>query len=233
MTSTLDPGQRLGPVTAATLVESVAEAIRTSILTGGIAPGERLVEAELARELQVSRGPIREALALLDKDGIVFSVPRRGKYVQEFTPQLVDEIYSLRRVLEPYAASLVIERLNAEREHWLDAAVSGIAEAVAADDAKVLAACDVAFHHLLYELAGHDLLLRAWSENIAGKLRILLNVTTRTLPALADAERQHRLLIEPILARDVASARAAVESHIDEAWQRAHLGLAGSEPVAL
>jgi DNA-binding GntR family transcriptional regulator len=233
MTSTLDPSQRLGPVTAATLVESVAEAIRTSILTGGIAPGERLVEAELARELQVSRGPIREALALLDKDGIVFNVPRRGKYVQEFTPQLVDEIYSLRRVLEPYAASLVIERLDEEREHRLEAAVSDIAEAVAADDAKVLAARDVAFHHLLYELAGHDLLQRAWSENIAGKLRILLNVTTRTLPALADAERQHRRLIEPILARDVVTARVVVESHIDEAWQRAHLGLAGSEPVAL
>jgi DNA-binding GntR family transcriptional regulator len=225
--------RRLRPVSAATLVESVADAIRTSILGGRFAPGERLVEAELARELQVSRGPIREALALLDKDGIVVNVPRRGKYVQGFTPKLVDELYSLRRVLEPYAASLVIEHLDKPRERRLEAAVSEIARAVKADDAQLLAARDVAFHDLLYELADHDLLQRAWSENIAGKLRILLNVTTLTLPALADAERQHRLLIEPILARDAATARAALESHIDEAWQRAHLGLAGHEPVAL
>ena len=85
----VNSSQRLRPVTAATLVESVADAIRAEILAGRFAPGERLVEAELARELQVSRGPIREALALLDKDGIVYNLPRRGKYVQEFTPKLV------------------------------------------------------------------------------------------------------------------------------------------------
>jgi DNA-binding GntR family transcriptional regulator len=229
----VNSSQRLRPVTAATLVESVADAIRAEILAGRFAPGERLVEAELARELQVSRGPIREALALLDKDGIVYNLPRRGKYVQEFTPKLVDEIYSLRRVLEPYAASLVIEHLDDGRIARLERAVGSLSEAAAGTDVRELAARDVAFHDLLYELSGHELLQRAWSENVAGKLRILLNVTNRTLPALTDAERQHRLLIQPILERDVPAARSAVESHIDEAWQRAHLGLAGSEPVAL
>jgi DNA-binding GntR family transcriptional regulator len=216
----------LGPVTTPTLVESVAEAIRGSILAGRFAPGERLVEAELARELHVSRGPIREALALLTQDGIVINVPRRGKFVQGFTPRLIDELYSLRRLLEPHAAVLVIARLDAEGERRLEDAVGKIVAAVAAGDAQLLAQRDVAFHDLLYELADHELLQRAWLENIAGKLRILLNVTTATLSALADAERQHRKLLDSILARDEKTARMRLEAHIDEAHERARRALA-------
>jgi DNA-binding GntR family transcriptional regulator len=219
----------LGPVTTPTLVESVAEAIRDSILAGRFAPGERLVEAELARELHVSRGPIREALALLAKDGIVVNVPRRGKFVQGFTPRLIDELYSLRRLLEPHAAALVIAKLDLEGERQLEAAVGELAAAVAADDAQLVARRDVAFHDLLYELAGHELLQRAWLENVAGKLRILLNVTTGTLSELADAERQHRMLLDPILARDEKTARVRLQAHIDEALERARRALAFDE----
>jgi DNA-binding GntR family transcriptional regulator len=218
----------LAPVVSPTLVEPVADAIRGSILSGRIGPGDRLVEAELARELHVSRGPVREALALLAKEGIVVNVPRRGKFVQEFTPRLVDEIYSLRRVLEPYAAARAIAVLDERGRERLETALAAIAAAAAANDAQALAHRDIAFHHLLYELADHDLLRRAWQENIAGKLLILLNVTTRTLSALVDAERQHHRLLEPILAGDEAWARTRLEEHIDEAAARARRGLWGS-----
>jgi DNA-binding GntR family transcriptional regulator len=220
----------LEPVVTPTLVEPVADAIRGSILSGRIGPGDRLVEAELARELHVSRGPVREALALLAREGIVVNVPRRGKFVEEFTPRLVDEIYSLRRVLEPYAAARVISVLDEQGRERLEGAVAEIAAAAAADDAQTLAHRDIAFHHLLYKLADNDLLLRAWEENIAGKLLILLNVSTRTLEKLVDAERQHRLLLEPILGGDEALARTRLEDHIDEAAARARRGLWGDKP---
>jgi DNA-binding GntR family transcriptional regulator len=228
----VDEGHGFEPVVTPTLVEPVADAIRRSILSGRIGPGDRLVEAELARELQVSRGPVREALALLGKEGIVINVPRRGKFVEEFTPKLVDEIYSLRRVLEPYAASRTIANLNQVARSRLEAALEEIAAAAAEDDAQALAQRDIAFHDLLYQLADHDLLMRAWQENVAGKLRILLNVSQRTLPALADAERQHRRLLEPILEGEDAGARRLLEEHIDEAAARARQGLWGSQDGA-
>jgi DNA-binding GntR family transcriptional regulator len=228
----MDEGHRFEPVVTPTLVEPVADAIRGSILSGRIGPGDRLVEAELARELQVSRGPVREALALLGKEGIVINVPRRGKFVQGFTPRLVDEIYSLRRVLEPYAASRTIANLNAEARSRLEAALENIAAAAAQDDAQTLAQRDIAFHDLLYQLADHDLLMRAWKENIAGKLRILLNVSQRTLTALADSERQHRRLLEPILGGDDFEARRRLEEHIDEAAARARQELWGNQDPA-
>ena len=224
----MDEGHGFQPVVSPTLVEPVADAIRSSILSGRIGPGDRLVEAELARELQVSRGPVREALALLGKEGIVVNVPRRGKFVQGFTPRLVDEIYSLRRILEPYAASRTIANLDASGRSRLEHALNEIAEAAANDDPQALAQRDIAFHDLLYELADHDLLMRAWQENVAGKLRILLNVSQRTLPALTDAERQHRRLLEPLLNGDDLRARHLLEAHIDEAANRARQGLWGS-----
>jgi DNA-binding GntR family transcriptional regulator len=213
------------PTATPTLVDSVADALRTSILSGLIGPGDPLVEAELARELRVSRGPVREALALLGQEGIVISVPRRGKFVQAFTPRLVDEIYSLRMVLEPYAVSRVIANLDESAEERLEAALVAIARAAGGNDAYTLARFDIAFHHLLYELADHELLMRAWQDNIGGRLQILLNVTTRSLRTLIDAEENHRRLLEPILARDEQRARAALEEHIQEAAERARRGL--------
>jgi DNA-binding GntR family transcriptional regulator len=215
----------LAPVVLPTLVDSVADAIRDSILSGRVGPGERLVEAELARELLVSRGPVREALALLAKEGIVESVPRRGKFVQGFSPRLLDELYSLRTVLEPYAASRVILSLNDDSRARLEAALEAIGTAADAGDARQVARCDLAFHNLLYELADHTLLMRAWRENLYGKLQILLNVSTRTLLSLSDAERQHRQLLEPILAGDESFAKKRIRRHIEEAAVRARLGL--------
>ena len=217
------------PTATPTLVDSVADALRTSILSGLIGPGERLVEAELARELRVSRGPVREALALLGQEGIVISVPRHGKFVQAFTPRLLDEIYSLRLVIEPYAVSRVIANLNDDAQARLEAALVAIAQAASGNDVYTLARCDIGFHHLLYELADHDLLMRAWQENIAGRLQILLNVTTRSLRTLVDAEENHRRVLEPILARDEARARVAIEEHIQEAAAGARRGLWGKQ----
>jgi DNA-binding GntR family transcriptional regulator len=215
----------LQPAIQMTLVDSAVEAVRAAILSGRILPGERLVEAELARELGVSRGPIREALALLSKDGLVINVPRGGKFVQGFTARVVNEIYSLREVIEPYAASRMLARLDDSARSRLEAAVADIAAAVAGGDAHILASRDIAFHDLIYELADHDLLKRAWRENIAGKLHILLNVTTLTLASLDDAERQHRLLLDPMLAGDEPRVRAGLERHIEEARKRALRGL--------
>ena len=221
MTTVAPDNQRsrgLGPVTTPTLVESVAQAIRESILSGRFAPGDRLVEAELARELHVSRGPVREALAVLGKDGIVVHEPRRGKFVQGLTPRLIDEVYSLRLLLEPFAVERVIANLDDEGRSRLTSSLATIAAAASAGDERQLAAADVGFHDLIYALADHELLQRAWAENIAGKLRLMSNITTRSLIELEDAERNHRAVLEPILAGDVESAKRRIAEHIEDAW---------------
>lgn len=211
---------RIGPISSPTLVNTVVERLRESILVGRFAPGERIVEAELARELGISRGPVREALALLEKDGIVVNVPRKGKFVLGFDAVLVDEIYSLRKVLEPYAAELIIDSLTPAKEAALRIALDEIETAAEVGDLLGMAERDIEFHNDLYELAGNELLRQMWAESLAGKLRMLLNITTAT-HAPRDTGTNHRVLVEAILAKERGQARDLITQHVDDAWRRA------------
>jgi DNA-binding GntR family transcriptional regulator len=217
-------GPRLEPITSRTLVDTVVEKLRESILSGRFAPGERLVEAELARELAISRGPIREALALLEKDGIVVNVPRRGKFLPAFDAKTIEEIYSLRKVIEPYASQLVIASLTDAKRDALLESIALITEAADAADVMLLAERDIGFHNRIYELSEHELLHKVWIESIAGKLRMLLNVTVRTHRPLTTAEN-HRVIVDAILAKDVRRSRKLITDHIDDAWARARSAL--------
>lgn len=219
-----DEVRRFDPITSPTLVDTVVEKLRESILSGRISPGERLVEAELARELGISRGPIREALAVLEKDGIVINVPRRGKFLPAFDAETIDELYSLRRMLEPYATQLLIGSLTPEKEAALREGLTAIVVAADEGDLTTLAQRDIEFHDRLYELSGHTLLRKVWTESIFGKVRMLLNVTIRTHPPRSTADN-HRILVDAILERDNRRTRRLVTEHIDDAWKRARAAL--------
>ncbi len=214
---------------APTLVDTAADALRASIFAGKFAPGERIYEAALARELGMSRGPLREALTLLEGDGLVENVPRRGKFITNPDGRTVDEIYSLRRVVEPYAAELAIEKLDTAGEAELHTAVAELAEAVARGDAVATAQRDIAFHARLYSLADHKPLARTWTDIIANKLRLLVNVTSKTHDPM-DPGPNHEAIVTAMVDRDPATARRLLEDHIDDAWARARAALA-VEPV--
>lgn len=223
-----EPGPRLGPVMSRTLVDTVVEQLRESIFSGRFAPGERLVEAELAREVGISRGPIREALAVLEKDGILINVPRRGKFLPAFDATSIDEIYSLRKVIETYAVQLIVGSLDDERRAALHESLDEIQRAADTGDMLVLAQSDIAFHERLYELSGHALLQRVWAEAVSGKLRMLLNFTVRT-HTIGTTVENHRAIVDAILDKDTRRARKLVSDHIDDAWQRAKKALKMAE----
>jgi DNA-binding GntR family transcriptional regulator len=216
---------RLQPLDNPRLVDSALEALRTSILEGRFAPGERLVEMDLAQGLGISRGPLREALHLLEKDGIIYSIPRRGKFVQTFDLRTIDEVYSLRRVLEPFATRLALERSGDILYRALQSAYDAMKSAVSAEDERLFARLDIRFHRQIVELAHHSLLARAWIENIDGKLQILLNITTKTHGPLTEALRSHDPILDAVRAGDTERTEEVMRAHIDEAWTRARTAL--------
>lgn len=216
-----------GPISSPTLVDAVTVRLRNSILRGRFAPGERLVEADLARELRISRGPIREALGVLEREGIVVNVPRKGKFVLNFDSVRINEIYSLRKILEIYAVELIIDRLTDAGREALGNAVADLEDAADLGSISLIAERDLAFHNWLYELSGHQLLRTVWTKNIASKLRMLVNITTRD--PLIDTGGNHRVLIEAILAKDKPAARRLVSQHVDDAWRRASSAFAAAE----
>lgn len=196
------------------------EALRASILSGRLSGGERLVEVALAQELGISRGPLREAMALLEKDGLIVNIPRRGRYVVEFTTKAVDEHYGLRKVLETYAVELVIGSSNPGKIRTLERAVKQVREAADAGDPLRMALADLAFHDTLYQLTDDALLAQVWRESVAGKLRMLINITTRTQYPLEVEVENHQVIVDAIREGDLVRARQYVSRHVDDAWRR-------------
>ncbi len=205
---------------APTLADAVADQLRSAILSGHFAPGERLYEAALAREFGISRGPIREALALLEGDGIVENEPRKGKFVRLLDSRMIDEIYSLRRVLEPYAAELIIDELTEDKHRALNEAVDTIDEASKTADVGAIALSDLAFHRKLYELTDHRPMQRIWEDTISGPLQMLVSITTPThVPT--DPVRNHAEIVNCIVSGDRRKARDILIEHIEDGWKRA------------
>jgi DNA-binding GntR family transcriptional regulator len=216
---------RTGPIENIRLVDSALEAVRSAILRGRFVPGERLLEVPLAQELGISRSSLREALHLLEKDGIIQSLPRHGKFVQTFDLAGIDELYSLRKVLEPFAADLIGERIGEANLTALQESLRRLEEVAEMGDLHLLARCDILFHQTLIELPGHALLKRAWMENISGKLHMLLNITEPTHQSPWDVVDRHRRITEGIASGDRLQAQELIRRHIDDGWERARLAL--------
>ncbi len=220
-------GHALTLVTPPTLATTALGALRDSILRGQFAPGERVVEESLSRELGISRGPVREALTQLEREGLIEAIPRHGKFVARLSPEILDEHYSFRKVLEEQAVIELIRRFSAKKRRVLEASIERMKDAVAAGDELSLALSDLALHDSIYQLADNHLIMKVWRENLAGKLRLLANITGRThAPALTLAN--HQELVDAICARDTLTARQLVLAHVDDGWARARRSLSAA-----
>lgn len=224
------PYGRVSSIAKGTLGESAFEVLRDAILTGRLFSGQRLVETKLASELGISRGPLREGLALLQKDGLIEVVPRRGRFVLAFTEPAVEEFYGMRLVLETYAVGLVIASLNDEKLRTLDRAAQRLERAEEVGVAAKVIAADLAFHESLYDLSGHELLRAIWKDTMASKLRLLIYLTVRDKYD-PPPKASHAALVAAIRRRDLKAAEEFVADHIDDSLRRALAAIATEDDV--
>jgi DNA-binding GntR family transcriptional regulator len=139
----------------------IADRLRRAIVTGRMRPGTVLVETALAEQMNVSRAPIREAIALLENDGLVETAAYKGKRVKPLTVREVEEIWSLRQTFEVMAVRRILDRGRTSPPLWEPChAMQAAAEA---DDREALILGDEQFHRTLIALADHQLLLQSWT----------------------------------------------------------------------
>ena len=168
--------RRLTPLNARQTSVVIADRLRERILDGSYAPGEQLSEANLAEQLGVSRGPVREALQRLAQEGLLISHRNRGVFVVELTPGDVAEIYAAREAIELGAARAVHEGNPALRRTAvtrLARIIATMPDLIAANDWKGLAKQDLKFHTTLVEAAGNSRLVRIYST-LAAESRICM-----------------------------------------------------------
>ncbi|GAA0979209.1 GntR family transcriptional regulator [Nocardiopsis tropica] len=202
---TVAPARRRG------LAEEVADRVREAVFSGVYAPGAPLREVELSRVLEVSRGPVREALLRLEREGLVRSAWHRGATVTTLSPRDVAELDSLRGALEELAVREVVARASDEE---LDA-VAGLAERMErAGDEHALVRCDIAFHDAVYDASGHGRLVEAWRAiRSQVHLFLLTRVRVSTEDYLAHVPGEHRELAGALRARDAGAALALFAAH--------------------
>jgi DNA-binding GntR family transcriptional regulator len=205
-TTLLDEMQRTTRASAA------REALRQAILDGRLAPGAPLNQADIARQLGISRAPLREALRELAEEGLVVNIPFRGAFVSTIDRRALDELCSLRNLIERFAVQRVIERASGADLDRLREIIARMEEAADRGDVEAVDREDIAFHTAICELSDHHLLLQVW-QIYAGQIRramVLRNKVNRDPRRIVAL---HRPILEAIIRRDVPAAQAQYAKH--------------------
>ncbi|MDB5372491.1 MAG: GntR family transcriptional regulator [Belnapia sp.] len=206
--------RRLSPVQPRTMVEQAAEAIVAAAARGLFLPGDRLVEAEIARDLGISRVPVREALRLLESQGIVVSTPYKGMRLMQVTNAGVAALMRVRLALESLAVREAIAIPGGqERFARLGLAAAVYAHACQLGDPAPIVLADEDFHAELCRASGNAPLLALW-QSLARQLAVIWGLAQQGRSS-AQAEDQHRALIAALEGGKAAAALEALERHVN------------------
>ena len=198
-----------------TLKENVTEILRQLIIDGTLAPGTEFNQAQIAEQLGVSRGPIREALGQLEQEGLLQSVPYKGVIVTPLTRKYVEELYSVRTALELLALDRSIERITDAEIDFLDTIVDEMRAVARNGDRTRLVEVDLRFHEYLLTRADHELALKLWLTLEVG-MRRCLRTRHKIYTCLDEFVGSHPTLITALKARDVSLSRQILSDHIAE-----------------
>ena len=204
----------LAPLDSRTLVEQVVDAIVEATARGVFLPGDRIVEAELARSLKVSRIPVREALRLLESQSVVVSERYRGMRLMSVDIEGLEKILKVRLALEQLAGAEAMQRLGLGAAS-LDELIEVLArmhKAADADDSFSVAELDTEFHRRMCQLSGNEVLVRSW-EPLSRQLTIIFGLATRRKP-LKEIVGEHDEVIASLRSGDREGFNGLMKVHI-------------------
>lgn len=195
------------------LRERILDVLRDSIVSGEFKPGHALVESELAQQLGVSRAPLREAIQTLSAEGLVESIPYRGTVVRLLTRRDIEELYSLRAVLETFAIQRIIAADVSDAVPRLRMCFEEMLKAARLEDLKLVNQVDRQFHDTLIELSDHHLLAMTWN-GVTMRVRQVMALRNRRNSDMKQVAYNHVPIIDAIAARDEAEAVRLIQLHV-------------------
>lgn len=202
-----------------TLWQRVYDHLRDEIIGDRLPPGTELSEVALSRELEVSRGPIREAIGRLAAEGLVTVRPRRGAEVRSITPEELIDSYQVREALEVLAVRLAVPGITDAELADLDELVDRMSEHAKHGAVGDFFIANVAFHELLCELSGNSKLLEVY-RRLAGEIGRFQARTLALRGSLDGSVTEHRAILAAIRLRDADKAAELTSAHIRVPAQR-------------
>ncbi len=215
------------------LADAVYERLWKRIVNLDFEPGARLSEEVLARELGVSRTPVREALLRLGEVGMVRVSPRRGFAVPEVTAEDLVELYDLRAALEAFGARIAAplladDEIASHRERQKEAHERAVAGSPMA--AEQFFRADIALHEMLQRRAGNRRSARLVAD-VMGQLAVRSMRAAQNPEQRLLAIEEHNRILDALEARNAAAAAAAMEAHVEAVKARSLADLALPEPA--
>lgn len=203
----------LGQIKNKSLRERILDSLREAILSGELKPGQTLVETELAAQLGVSRAPLREAIHILNSEGLLESVPYHGTTVKKLTKSDIEELYSLRSALESFAVQRILEKGDTASIASLYPIYDQLLDAAQRGSWREVNVLDRHFHDQIIQLSGHSLLASMWNtvEMRVQQIMSLLNLRNRDIVQVA---QNHLPIIHAMESGDVEASVKAIQEHI-------------------
>jgi DNA-binding GntR family transcriptional regulator len=201
--------------------DSVFEVLRDSILTRVFRPGDRLDVKAVATQLGVSPTPVKDAINRLAAEGLIDVRPRSGTYVAEISPQAVAETFEIRRALECLAAETLVPRITPELIERFEKLIDALEIPIEDDGTRLIHdESNVHFHLLIVEASGNQRLLELYHSLNAHLTIARIHLRRRPDNARLDQERrEHRAIVDAIVARDAKRLVEVLGQHIRRAGQ--------------
>jgi DNA-binding GntR family transcriptional regulator len=204
-----------GPIAYAGLSDEVARRLREQILSGQLADGARIVERDVAQDMGLSRGPIREALRQLEHEGLVLWLPRRGARVASITRDDAEEFLALRAAVEPVAVEFFLKQSTPEMFVPLDDCLERLQRAADSEDWPSVTLLHMEFHSLIYTLSGRKRLQRVWEL-----LRVPVLQTFRLhrplVESIEELPAMHYRILDALKQGPLSAAKKVARQHVVE-----------------
>ena len=211
----------LQPLRLQSTPELIADQIREGILNGTFPPHHQLAEVELARQLQVSRGPVREAMQRLIQEGLLRSERNRGVFVVELDDDDAKDIYLARAAVEKAAAVLVARRGDLDDMAAIDVVLERLRGAAASSWAEVVE-IDLEFHATIVDRSHSERLQRMF-RTLAAETRLCLIRLERFYPIRDSVVTEHEEILSAIRTGDESQVKQLIDHHMHEAAARLSL----------
>ena len=195
------------------LRDVVFKTLRKAILRGDLAPGERLMEIHLAERMGVSRTPIREAIRMLELEGLVTMVPRKGETVAKITMTGLKDVLEVRVALHKLAIELACDRITKKQLENLKMAKEHFEKTVKCGDIVAIAEADVQFHDIIVEAANNQKLAQM-VNNLSEQVYRYRYECVKDKNIHPELIREHGEMYDSLVSRDKKRAADIVQTHI-------------------
>ncbi len=201
------------PYPLQSLRKIVIQEITKAIESGHLTPGSRIVESQIAKAMKISRSPVREAIRHMEQEGLLITIPNRGTFIPELNVKEIEELYSMRALLEGFGARLAAKRSSQEDIIRLEKVFEDMVKAAKKLHLPTLVKKHTEFHKTICDISAHQILIDTWVR-LQSKLNLFLNIRLHYRGDLQKVPETHVNILKAIKQKDSERAEYHTRQHI-------------------